>query len=162
MEWTAVIVFVILLLIVVGAKHNKNKKEKALAYERQSALFSPAERSFYGILDKVVGDRFLVFGKVRVADVIKPKKGMSRSRWYTAFNKIKAKHFDFVLCNPDDLSVECVIELDDSSHNKKSRVDRDRFLDKACLSAGLTIHHFKARASYKTSAITSVIFPEAD
>jgi hypothetical protein len=32
-----------------------------------------------------------------------------------AFNKISAKHFDFLLCDREELSVACAIELDDVS-----------------------------------------------
>lgn len=90
--------------------------EKFFHYKKIDAFFSPAERSFYGALNQAVAGRATIFGKVRVADIIKPTACMNKSHWQTSFNKISRKHFDFVLCNNQDLSVICVIELDDKSH----------------------------------------------
>ncbi len=151
----------VLVLIFAAVVLKKGRKEIEPTYKMQGALPSPAEGSFYGVLQKAVGDRFIVFGKVRVADVILPVKGLSRSGWQRLFNKISAKHFDYVLCNPDTLQVHCVIELDDSSHNAKKRTKRDKFLDKSCLSADLRIHHFKAQKSYNTREISAAIFQGA-
>jgi len=68
-------------------------------YRKQDALFSSAERSFLGILDQAVGDQYRILGKVRIADVITPEKGMNRRHWQIAFNRISAKHFDYLLCD---------------------------------------------------------------
>ncbi|MGF1807490.1 DUF2726 domain-containing protein, partial [Aliivibrio sifiae] len=117
-------------------------------------LFTPAERSFFGVLQQAVAtDNVLVFGKVRVADVIAPEKGMTKSAWQTAFNKISAKHFDFILCNQDDLSVICAIELDDSSHNNAKRKSRDQFLESACESAHFPLIRVPAKQAYSIESI---------
>jgi hypothetical protein len=78
------------------------------------------------------GNDAQIFGKVRVADVIAPNHGMSRSDRQKSFNKISGKHFDFLLCNKNDLYFLCAIELNDSSHSSKKRIDRDAFLEGAC------------------------------
>jgi hypothetical protein len=41
--------------------------------------------------------RFQIFSKVRIADLIEPREGLSRSQWQSAFNRIACKHADFVL-----------------------------------------------------------------
>jgi len=158
MEWIALAVLVIIVIAFISVK--VAGKAKQLPYESIHTLFTPAERSFYGVLNLAVKDRLIVFGKVRVADVIKTRKGLNNSDRQTAHNKIDRKHFDFVLCRPDDLSIVCAVELDDSSHNSKKRIARDKFLDAACASANLTLHHFPAKRSYNTKDIASVIFPE--
>lgn len=48
-------------------------------YQKEPALFTAAERSFLGVLEQAVEGRFRVFGKVRVADVITVKTGLTRS-----------------------------------------------------------------------------------
>lgn len=67
---------------------------------RQKEFLSSAERSFLGVLNQAADDDWGVFAKMRIADVLTPAKGMSRSRWQSAFNAISAKHFDFLLCDP--------------------------------------------------------------
>jgi len=84
------------------------------------------------VLEGVVGDQARVFTKVRMADVLQPYQERGRS-WWRAFNRISAKHFDFVICRANDLQVLCVVELDDSSHASAKRQARDRFVDEICL-----------------------------
>lgn len=127
------------------------------AYQQKGPLFSPAERSFLGVLDSAVSDDYRVFGKVRVADVISPQKGMSRKNWQIAFNKISAKHFDYVLCRKDTLDVVAVIELDDKSHKKDSSQARDKLLASACDSASLKLVRFPAKASYSMQEVRDTI-----
>nr|WP_274522501.1 DUF2726 domain-containing protein [Halorhodospira halochloris] len=93
-------------------------------YTKASALFSPAERSFLGVLDQAAGYDYRVFGKVRVADVVKVRSMADRRAWQRAFNQISSKHFDFILCAKDDLSVVAAVELDDKSHQKGKRGER--------------------------------------
>ena len=101
----------------------------------------------------------MIFGKVRVADILTTTKGLSNSERQSAFNRIKAKHFDFVLCDPDHLGVVCVLELDDKSHKKASRQQRDEFLDSACEAAGVPLIHFQAKAAYAQSEIEKTLGP---
>lgn len=119
-----------------------------LPYVRREALFTPAERAFLVVLDKVAGERYRVFGKVRVADVLDVKPMRDRRAWWRAFTRISSKHFDYVLCDPADLSVVAVIELDDRSHQRPDRVERDAFIDEACQTAELPLLRVPARRTY--------------
>ena len=97
------------------------KPTKGFPYQANPALLSPAERSFLGVLEQAVQGQFRIMAKVRLADIVSVKGGMSRSDWQAAFNRIQSKHVDFVLCNPSDFSITCVVELDDKSHRKSGR-----------------------------------------
>lgn len=158
MIWIALAVAMVALVLLVLAK-NKNRQgtDSNLLYKKVPALFTPAERSFFGVLDQAAGKDFRLFAKVRVADVIFPNSGMSQSRRQTAFNKINRKHFDFVLCSPGDLSVVCVIELNDKSHEQKDRQDRDAFLQRTCQSAGVPLVFFQAQHAYSPIEVSAKI-----
>jgi hypothetical protein len=109
------------------------------------------------VLEEAVGDRCKVFGKVRLADIISPVNGLSKSEWQKAFNRIGSKHVDFALCTKDDLSLVCAIELDDSSHKKSERKTRDDFLEKALSAASIPFIRFTARASYNLQEVRAKI-----
>ena len=154
MFWIAVAVFFVFLFIVAFATQKQSRDDGgALPFKRQAALFTPAERSFLGVLDLVVGKDFRIFGKVRVGDVLAPQNGLNNRARTTALNKINRKHFDFVLCKPDDLTVLCAIELNDRSHQQKNRQDRDAFLADACNCAGLPLIMFDARRAYAPNEV---------
>lgn len=151
-----VIIVALIALVFLGSRKGGNKE---YPYVKQGELLSPAERSFYGVLLQAIENNAHIFSKVRVADIITPKKGINRSAWQVAFNKISAKHFDFVLCDKNDLSVLCVIELNDSSHNSRKRIERDSFLESACSASSLPLLQFVAKHSYNISEIREKLMP---
>ena len=155
MGWIVALLIALIVAFTVAQllRTSKTSGPDTHSYQKLGALFSPAERSFFGVLNLAVGNDVVVFGKVRVADVIAPQKGMKRSEWQRAFNKISGKHFDFVLCKKDDLSVLCVIELDDGSHHSRRRAARDSFLESACRSAGIPLARFPARSAYNVDDV---------
>jgi very-short-patch-repair endonuclease len=136
------------------------KGRVALPYQKEPVLFTPAERSFFAVLEQALGDEFRVLGKVRLADVIRVKAGLSGSVRQQAFNRIQSKHLDFVVCDPNDLSVQFVVELDDSSHQQPRRQARDEFLDKALAAAGVPVFHFPVKRAYVVQEIRGAIFDQ--
>ncbi|HBC3404730.1 TPA: DUF2726 domain-containing protein [Vibrio parahaemolyticus] len=127
-------------------------------YSLKSGLLTKAERSFYGVLQTVVPDELVVMSKVRIADVLYATKGLDRKDSARLFAKISSKHFDFVLCLRTDLSYVAAIELDDSSHQKKSRKDRDEFVELACKSAGLPLYRCRAQYAYQPDELRNYLF----
>lgn len=160
MRW---LLFVLVLLALVGffllKRRNRSHPEgtEALPYVLGDALFTPAERSFLGVLDQAVGTDFRVFGKVRVADIVAVAKSTPKPQWQRAFNQISAKHFDFVLCRPNDLKPVCVIELNDQSHAKESRQGRDKFLERVCAAAGIPLVFIPAKNAYILAEVCASI-----
>ncbi|MES9899387.1 MAG: DUF2726 domain-containing protein [Sedimenticola sp.] len=157
MEWLILVVLFIGIALVV--LKSKGAVQLDYPYEMQNTLFTAAERSFFGVLCQAVEGKAVVFGKVRVADVLRIRKGLNPSEKQKAFNKISAKHFDYVLCNPDDLSIIATVELDDSSHSSKTRIARDEFLESVCNSAEVKLHRFKASKGYSIGEVRDALFP---
>lgn len=155
-----IVVFAVLAFIPTLLKLLLSGKApvKPFPFQSQGKLFSPAERSFLGVLDQILGDSLRVFGKVRLADVIKTKSGLSASARQSAFNQIQSKHLDFVVCDPSDLSIQFAIELDDSSHKKPNRQSRDAFVEQALSAAEIPLFRFPVTKSYSIEQIRNTIF----
>lgn len=148
------------LVVVVGAlsrltmpRGTKQSTQLTLPYYGKKALFSAAERSFLGVLEQSVAERYRVFGKVRLGDVLGVKAGTPVGERQRALNRLLAKHVDFVLCHPKDLSIVALVELDDGSHKRANRQVRDAFLEQACGAAGVRLLRFPVRASYALGEI---------
>lgn len=154
MEWLALLVVALLVLLVIVGVFGR---EEHYPYTRNPVLFSPAERSFLGVLEQAVGAKYRVFGKVRVADVVSAKRLSNRRRWQRAFNRISAKHFDFVLCGKDDLSIIAVVELDDKSHGQRKRRERDRFLAGLCEAVSLPLLQIPAKRAYSVAEVRATL-----
>jgi len=154
MSWLIPILIIafIILLFIIKQKQPGSAPEN-YPYIKNTALFSPAERSFLGILEQAVGNEYRIFGKVRVADVASVKSLPNKRDWYKAFNRISAKHFDFLLCAKGDLSIVCAIELDDKSHQQRKRQERDAFLVGVCQSISLPLIQVQAQAAYSVAEV---------
>ena len=156
---TSWIIFILIFItfMVIKLLKTPQKKKADVSYQALPYLLTAAERSFYAALSLAVDGRLAIFAKVRVADLITPQKGLTKSDWQGAFNKISAKHVDFVLCDLNDLSVVCVLELNDKSHQKAKRKARDAFLQEACQSAGLPLVAVAARSTYQVQALRTLL-----
>jgi hypothetical protein len=135
------------------ASLNKDK------YLKKVYFFSIAEKKFFDELSKTVSKKFIIFSKVRVADLLFVGKDGNGKKSYGSFNKIKAKHIDFVIVRGNDFSIVCGIELDDKSHLRSDRVKRDIFLNDAFEGAGLPLIRFKCKSAYSNVEIKKELVP---
>ena len=143
--------FAIVALILIFLR-----KKPPLPYKRVRYIMTPSERKFFQVLHEAVGERFYIFTKVRVADVLLPKDAKDRSRWRSAFNKVACKHFDYVLCDRE-FRIVLAIELDDRSHDRADRKERDDFLNWACRSAGFELMRVKLQKSYNPKELRALV-----
>ncbi len=142
---TGVCVIVVLLLISL-------LKNRTLPYGRIPDLFTPAERHFLNTLDQATPENLRVFGKVRIADVLRVTTS-NRKRFWRYFTQISSKHLDYVLVDRTSMRIVCAIELDDRSHDRRDRGVRDTFVNEACTTAGLPLIRVPAARHYDANVI---------
>ena len=149
-----------------GKKPRKQQgRSDARDYVPAGPLLSPAELNFYRLLCKVVKNpsdpdaeaQAIVMAKMRVWDLVKVRKGLSHSARHAAQNHIRAKHADFVLCDPASLRPFCVIELDDRSHRSEKARRRDALVDSIYAAVGLPILHVDCRRGYSMQEVGGMI-----
>ncbi len=144
----------ILRLIEISLVGSETARE--LPYRQRDDFLSAAELSFYRVLCTAIGDRAVICPKVNLADIF----FVARLNENQSFrNKIDRKHVDFLLCDPATMRPLCGIELDDSSHSRRDRQDRDEFVDQVFDVAGLPLIRVPARASYNPAGLLELIEP---
>ena len=145
-------IIIVGLFIVVGlfiaVKLLQAQSGEKAGYENRGNLFTPAERSFLGALEQALDGRYRVFGKVRLGDLIKPAKAVAAGKRTAALNRINQKHVDFVVCTANELALVGVLELDDLTHGREDRGERDEFVDQALAIAGIPVLRFPAKKGY--------------
>jgi hypothetical protein len=154
--------FMMILLVGVGLVTLFAPKRVAIdrfPYQEQNSLFTPAERSFLGLLQQAAGDQLVIFGKVQLADVIRVKSGLVGSAHQSAFRRIQGKHLDYVVCDPVDYSIRFVVELDDWSHAQSDEEERDAFIDQALQAAGVKLFRFSSQRDYSIQELRNELFP---
>lgn len=150
----AVVLLVVAILAILKAKAASGEPKTGVYFLRKS-LFTPAERSFLGVLEGNLPLGVRVFGKVRLEDFLGVKAGLERGERQAARNRINRKHVDFLLVRANDLAPLAGIELDDISHEEEDRQQRDAFVDSAFSSAGLPLIHVMAAKAYNPVEIRS-------
>lgn len=145
--------FAILKLLGIAAPDAPAARD--FPYQRKDYLLTRAERSFFGVLQTAIANRYLLFAKVRLADLVFIPRGTDKRQSH--FNRVQSKHIDFVLCDHDVVRPLLAIELDDSSHERADRQARDGFVDSALAAAGLPILHVPARSGYNVQELANAI-----
>lgn len=120
---------------------------RSVSTYRSVSFLTVAEKKFLVALDTFIAGRARICAKVRLADLVVPDAPYKSKAWYTAFNRVSAKHIDFVLVSSAGL-VLAGIELDDSSHSAADRIERDNFVGSVFDQAKIPLVRVPVRASY--------------
>jgi len=132
--------------------------ESTFPYALRDDFLSPAEQSFCMVLRSVVTDQLIVCPKVALGDLFFAKTGDPRQN-RICLNRIDRKHVDFLLCEPKTLRPRVAIELDDRSHGRPDRQERDVFLQGVFASAGLPLIRVPAKLGYAAAELGSLLSP---
>ena len=125
-------------------------------YHLVDEFASPAELNFFFTLKSVVGESAHIFSKVKLSDLFYAKAGdYGENRSYT--NRIDRKHLDFLLCDPKTLKPILGIELDDKSHQRADRQERDDFVNHVFGAAKLPLMHISVQTGYSQTELKSKI-----
>lgn len=151
LDWSRFIIIAIALL-ALALLIALLRRRRPMPYQSRP-LFSAAEARFLEALRRAVGERADVYAKVRVADLVKVEDGVRGRDFFRAFNAIACKHVDYVLCDPASHAVLCVIELDDRSHERRDRQERDAFVDAVMQAAAVPIVHVPVQARYPANEL---------
>ncbi|MBN1874237.1 MAG: DUF2726 domain-containing protein [Anaerolineae bacterium] len=132
------------------------QKSETLPYRLRDRFLSPAEISFYHVLNSIVLGQAVICPKVRMIDVLYIS---NRRDNFSYVGKISQKHIDFLICDSGSMKPILAIELDDSSHQRPDRAKRDAFVDRAFDTARLPLIHIPARRSYNTDELANLVRP---
>lgn len=115
-------------------------------YKLTQRIFSEKEGYFYRDV-RPIADKLglIVFTKMRVADLLYIPKGTENEKAW--FNRIKAKHIDFILVDRD-YHIRLLVEVDDPTHNRPDRQARDQEVDEMFRQQGLEVLHLRAWGRY--------------
>jgi very-short-patch-repair endonuclease len=138
-----------------GAAASPARPDPRSPYERIPTLLTAAERDFFAALQQAAPAGHQVFAQVRLANLVQVKQSARRekSHWW----RIQAMCLDFVLVDVATFVSRLVVELDDASHNRADRRDRDAFVDEVLAATGIPILHVRWQRSYDTRALAQQI-----
>ena len=126
-------------------------------YHLNHSLVTQTEHEFLKILEQAVGDRYRIVPQVPLSGIVSPNDSSKRFTNFTDFNKINKKKIDFVLYDKLNWTPHLAIELDDGSHFRWDRVQRDLFVNDVMKGVGLGILHVQVRYLYDVDELNKQI-----
>ncbi len=134
-----------------------NKRRKNCRYQSMEEMLSHSEHNFLGILNESLPRGYEIIAKVRITDVLTPSEIFELQNCSAALHRHSPKHFDYILCEKHTLTIVAVIELDDHNHIQREARARDKFIERACKTAGFKLLRFPYRSSYHVHIIREII-----
>ena len=141
------IITILLVILILKRKENEDAKNiikeddvkvcnNTMPTTKYSQFYKPKiyvttlnEMKFYSVLLEIAKELdYIVFSQVSLYNIISLKENLDYSTHTKYFNKIASKSIDFVLVDKK-CRIKLCIELDDYTHKKKNRVERDIFIN---------------------------------
>lgn len=156
MIYTILIILIILLGINIALNkfniNTNNEKENINIglYEKKEYLMTKNELKFYKQLKKITDKMNLtIFTQVSLYQIIKNKE-------YKDFNRIKSKSIDFVITENNG-KIKLCIELDDNTHNKNKRIERDNFINEIFKQTNINLLRIPVQEFYNLETLENKI-----
>lgn len=153
-----IIVAVGIVVILVDLLRGKEVAPLKYQYKRKNFFMTRAEHECYDALVLAVGGKYHIFPQVHLPSIVDSK--VVGQNWNAAFRHISQKSVDFVLCDKAYISPKLAIELDDRTHEKQNRIDRDGEVERLLKDAELPLlrlgnhgHFNPAELAQRISAI---------
>lgn len=124
-----------------GSEKRKVFKNNKYSYYAKDSIMTRAEVEFFKKLNLVVSEHYFVFPQVHLSSVLDHRvKGQD---WRIAFRHINGKSVDYVLCDKITLRPAYLLELDDPTHDRRDRIERDVEVERIFKEAQLPLVRFK-------------------
>lgn len=129
---TYLLIFIIIILIIDKIIDRKNKNNQNInentkinyknLYNKKEYLLTQQELKFFKLIKNITEKNNLnIFSQVALYEIVTSKN-------IKDFNKIKSKTIDFVITDVNS-KIKLCIELDDTTHIRENRQQRDKFLE---------------------------------
>jgi hypothetical protein len=147
MENYIILGLVVLAALLVSALSSSSVSKKKVFknntyhYTAKNSLMSKTESDFFIKLERVVSERYYVFPQVHLSAILDHR--VKGQEWKYAFKHINGKSVDYVLCSRATLEPTYAIELDDYTHDKPDRHERDIEVERIFEAANLPLVRFK-------------------
>ena len=134
------IIIVAVTVVAIGIFRQctiSNAGPKGYDYKRKPFFLSRAEHECYDALMLAVGHEYYIFAQVHLPTIVDHK--VNGQNWRGALAHINQKSVDFVLCDKAYISPKLAIELNDHTHERPDRVDRDIEVERILKDAGVPL-----------------------
>ena len=136
-------------------ENNSQIKKSQYKYYAKSYVMTSRENECFKILNEIFSSKWFVVPQVHLSALLDYRvKGQN---WNAAFRHINGKSVDFVLIGKESYKVICVIELDNSTHSRSDRIERDAEIERMFKESRIPLARIGRFESMTKSEIAKVI-----
>lgn len=152
----AIVLMMLLIIVAVGAM-KLHEPGLAFPFRKKGNLFTPFERTFFGLLEEAVGNEFRILCRVKMSDILTIHQSTDKKTSKNAASRAGSKNLDFVLCSKKDMSPIIAIDLVHSGGKEGYKSQRDFYVSGALDAAHIPHCRIKVRPGYKAQDIRDCI-----
>lgn len=166
LSWSIVIIMLIgiayifkgigkIKLVPDSDENNDQIKKAQYRYYAKPYVMTSRENECFKILNEIFSSKWFVVPQVHLSALLDYRvKGQN---WNAAFRHINGKSVDFVLIGKESYKVICVIELDDSTHSRSDRIERDAEIERMFKESRIPLARIGRFESMTKSEIAKII-----
>lgn len=125
-------------------------------YRRKNYFMSKTEHDFFNQLYSLFNQYYHIFPQVHLSTILDQK--VVGQNWKGALSHIDRKSVDFVICDKTNISPLLAIELDDATHTREDRVERDAQVEAIFQAAGLPLLRFENKGQFDRNEIYRQVY----
>lgn len=139
---TTLILTLLIVIITQKTKQTQQKQNYQIKYKYQTkkSVITIAEGNFYKKLTSALHDNFIIVPQAHLSMIF--NHTVYGQNWRGAFSVINGKSIDFLIINRGTFQPLLGIELDDSSHERHNRQERDKIVNAIFKQTNLPLIHF--------------------
>ncbi len=142
------IVGIALTLAFVLWKFVHTKTLDDMPFEKRRFFFTAKQRAFYQALQQSIGDKYIVFSRVSMAEVIRTSHGLSKKKRAAYVQKLQGVQVPFVLCEATSLVIVAGVMLDEQVQPDEQALMERNFITQVFNVTGLPLVCFDAKNTY--------------
>lgn len=155
-------IIIVAVIVVIGALvevlRGRANEPRRYQYKQKNFFMSRAEHECFDALVVAVGEKYHIFPQVHLPSIVDNK--VVGQSWQGAFRHISQKSVDFVLCDKAYIAPKLAIELDDRTHERQDRIDRDGEVERVLKGAGLPLLRLENHGRFNPSELAQKVEKE--
>lgn len=145
------------LIVIVGVLASRlNDNSFPFPFDSKNSVFTPAEKNFQNLVEQAMGAKYRVINRVKLADIVTIRNGVSERASQSAINNAEGKYLDFVICDRNTMKLLGAIDLVDTQ-GKGYKIKKDWFVSGALEAASIPHLRIKVKANYTLDEIRACI-----
>jgi hypothetical protein len=132
----------------------ERNREASLPYERTDTLISPTQQSILFLLEEALDERYSVFSKIRLQDVVRVNPDLSPGQHKAAMKRLTSEPLDLVICEKKNAAILGVVLLNgQEAPPENGHVRRETDTESVLAVAGIPVVHVDASKAYTLDEI---------